>query len=200
MSPDSQQRATVLHAPLWCSGCPLGLAAQNRGAGCGGTMGHTCPCLMLCFGSRLLSPRPSLLNTASDTRLNSSPQKPLDLKQLKQRAAAIPPIVSTLLERARAGSTACASCMLSPWAPCCASGLQGCAHPWGWPLVCRELCLGGASPPARQGAPCAEHVPSCWSSSASSIWMSLELFYQKIVGGLDRKSFSLPHDCCLPLL
>ncbi|NWX97085.1 NCOR2 protein, partial [Nothoprocta ornata] len=42
--------------------------------------------------SRLLSPRPSLLNTASDARLNSSPQKPLDLKQLKQRAAAIPPI------------------------------------------------------------------------------------------------------------
>ncbi|XP_055650101.1 nuclear receptor corepressor 2 isoform X11 [Falco peregrinus] len=44
--------------------------------------------------SRLLSPRPSLLNTTSDTRLNSSPQKPLDLKQLKQRAAAIPPIIS----------------------------------------------------------------------------------------------------------
>nr|XP_013814098.1 PREDICTED: nuclear receptor corepressor 2-like [Apteryx mantelli mantelli] len=43
--------------------------------------------------SRLLSPRPSLLNTTSDARLNSSPQKPLDLKQLKQRAAAIPPIV-----------------------------------------------------------------------------------------------------------
>ncbi|NXP50111.1 NCOR2 protein, partial [Heliornis fulica] len=42
--------------------------------------------------SRLLSPRPSLLNAASDARLNSSPQKPLDLKQLKQRAAAIPPI------------------------------------------------------------------------------------------------------------
>ncbi|XP_037231240.1 nuclear receptor corepressor 2 isoform X7 [Falco rusticolus] len=44
--------------------------------------------------SRLLSPRPSLLNTTSDARLNSSPQKPLDLKQLKQRAAAIPPIIS----------------------------------------------------------------------------------------------------------
>uniref|UniRef100_A0A8B9QJT5 Nuclear receptor corepressor 2 n=1 Tax=Apteryx owenii TaxID=8824 RepID=A0A8B9QJT5_APTOW len=44
--------------------------------------------------SRLLSPRPSLLNTTSDARLNSSPQKPLDLKQLKQRAAAIPPIVT----------------------------------------------------------------------------------------------------------
>uniref|UniRef100_A0A8C2U9G4 Nuclear receptor corepressor 2 n=1 Tax=Coturnix japonica TaxID=93934 RepID=A0A8C2U9G4_COTJA len=43
--------------------------------------------------SRLLSPRPSLLNAASEARLNSSPQKPLDLKQLKQRAAAIPPIV-----------------------------------------------------------------------------------------------------------
>uniref|UniRef100_A0A8V0ZYY4 Nuclear receptor corepressor 2 n=1 Tax=Gallus gallus TaxID=9031 RepID=A0A8V0ZYY4_CHICK len=44
--------------------------------------------------SRLLSPRPSLLNAASEARLNSSPQKPLDLKQLKQRAAAIPPIIS----------------------------------------------------------------------------------------------------------
>uniref|UniRef100_A0A674K4B8 Nuclear receptor corepressor 2 n=1 Tax=Terrapene triunguis TaxID=2587831 RepID=A0A674K4B8_9SAUR len=44
--------------------------------------------------NRLLSPRPSLLNAATDARLNSSPQKPLDLKQLKQRAAAIPPIIS----------------------------------------------------------------------------------------------------------
>uniref|UniRef100_A0A8C0GPD2 Nuclear receptor corepressor 2 n=1 Tax=Chelonoidis abingdonii TaxID=106734 RepID=A0A8C0GPD2_CHEAB len=45
--------------------------------------------------NRLLSPRPSLLNAATDARLNSSPQKPLDLKQLKQRAAAIPPIQIT---------------------------------------------------------------------------------------------------------
>ncbi|XP_075754603.1 nuclear receptor corepressor 2 isoform X6 [Pelodiscus sinensis] len=44
--------------------------------------------------NRLLSPRPSLLNATADARLNSSPQKPLDLKQLKQRAAAIPPIIS----------------------------------------------------------------------------------------------------------
>ncbi|KAM4810370.1 nuclear receptor corepressor 2 isoform 3-T3 [Rhinophrynus dorsalis] len=44
--------------------------------------------------NRLLSPRPSLLSTGSDVRVNSSPQKPLDLKQLKQRAAAIPPIIS----------------------------------------------------------------------------------------------------------
>ncbi|KAM7144644.1 nuclear receptor corepressor 2 isoform 2-T2 [Macrochelys suwanniensis] len=44
--------------------------------------------------SRLLSPRPSLLNAAPDARLSSSPQKPLDLKQLKQRAAAIPTIIS----------------------------------------------------------------------------------------------------------
>ncbi|KAM8962053.1 nuclear receptor corepressor 2 isoform 2-T2 [Pelodytes ibericus] len=44
--------------------------------------------------ARLLSPRPSLLSTGSDARVNSSPQKPLDLKQLKQRAAAIPPIIS----------------------------------------------------------------------------------------------------------
>ncbi|KAM4707636.1 nuclear receptor corepressor 2 isoform 2-T2 [Discoglossus pictus] len=44
--------------------------------------------------NRLLSPRPSLLSPGSDARVNSSPQKPLDLKQLKQRAAAIPPIIS----------------------------------------------------------------------------------------------------------
>ncbi|XP_044131598.1 nuclear receptor corepressor 2 isoform X6 [Bufo gargarizans] len=44
--------------------------------------------------NRLMSPRPSLLNTGSDTRVNASPPKPMDLKQLKQRAAAIPPIIS----------------------------------------------------------------------------------------------------------
>ncbi|KAM4049942.1 nuclear receptor corepressor 2 isoform 7-T7 [Anomaloglossus baeobatrachus] len=44
--------------------------------------------------NRLMSPRPSLLSTGSDTRVNVSPQKPMDLKQLKQRAAAIPPIIS----------------------------------------------------------------------------------------------------------
>ena len=44
--------------------------------------------------ARLLSPRPSLLTPTSDARTHASPQKPLDLKQLKQRAAAIPPIVS----------------------------------------------------------------------------------------------------------
>ncbi|XP_040203291.1 nuclear receptor corepressor 2 isoform X10 [Rana temporaria] len=44
--------------------------------------------------NRLLSPRPSLLNTGNDMRVNSSPQKPMDLKQLKQRAAAIPSIIS----------------------------------------------------------------------------------------------------------
>uniref|UniRef100_A0A8C9CBD4 Nuclear receptor corepressor 2 n=1 Tax=Phocoena sinus TaxID=42100 RepID=A0A8C9CBD4_PHOSS len=45
--------------------------------------------------NRLLSPRPSLLTATSDARTNASPQKPLDLKQLKQRAAAIPPIQVT---------------------------------------------------------------------------------------------------------
>ncbi|VFV30198.1 nuclear receptor corepressor 2, partial [Lynx pardinus] len=45
--------------------------------------------------NRLLSPRPSLLTPSSDTRANASPQKPLDLKQLKQRAAALPPIQVT---------------------------------------------------------------------------------------------------------
>ncbi|KAM5311382.1 nuclear receptor corepressor 2 isoform 7-T9 [Glossophaga mutica] len=51
--------------------------------------------------NRLLSPRPSLLAPTSDTRTNASPQKPLDLKQLKQRAAAIPPIVTKAHEPPR---------------------------------------------------------------------------------------------------
>uniref|UniRef100_A0A670ZVU3 Nuclear receptor corepressor 2 n=1 Tax=Pseudonaja textilis TaxID=8673 RepID=A0A670ZVU3_PSETE len=46
---------------------------------------------------RLPAARLSLLGTPNDARLTSSPQKPLDLKQLKQRAAAIPPIVSLSL-------------------------------------------------------------------------------------------------------
>uniref|UniRef100_A0A803T640 Nuclear receptor corepressor 2 n=1 Tax=Anolis carolinensis TaxID=28377 RepID=A0A803T640_ANOCA len=50
--------------------------------------------------NKLLSPRPSLLNATNEARLNCSPQKPLDLKQLKQRAAAIPPIVSCAKNRA----------------------------------------------------------------------------------------------------
>ncbi|XP_054551400.1 nuclear receptor corepressor 2 isoform X6 [Talpa occidentalis] len=45
--------------------------------------------------NRLLSPRPSLLTPTNDARASASPQKPLDLKQLKQRAAAIPPIQVT---------------------------------------------------------------------------------------------------------
>ncbi|XP_073916880.1 nuclear receptor corepressor 2 isoform X2 [Castor canadensis] len=45
--------------------------------------------------NRLLSPRPSLLTPTGDPRATASPQKPLDLKQLKQRAAAIPPIQVT---------------------------------------------------------------------------------------------------------
>ncbi|XP_032099722.1 nuclear receptor corepressor 2 isoform X8 [Sapajus apella] len=48
--------------------------------------------------NRLLSPRPSLLTPTGDPRANTSPQKPLDLKQLKQRAAAIPPIVTKVHE------------------------------------------------------------------------------------------------------
>lgn len=45
--------------------------------------------------SRMTSPsRPSLLNYAHDGVISSPLQKPMDLKQLKQRAAAIPPIVS----------------------------------------------------------------------------------------------------------
>ncbi|XP_073442235.1 nuclear receptor corepressor 2 isoform X14 [Dendrobates tinctorius] len=44
--------------------------------------------------NRLMSPRPSLLSSGSDARVKASPQKPMDLKQLKQRAASIPPIMS----------------------------------------------------------------------------------------------------------
>ncbi|KAM9747899.1 nuclear receptor corepressor 2 isoform 23-T27 [Dama dama] len=51
--------------------------------------------------NRLLSPRPSLLTPTSDARTHASPQKPLDLKQLKQRAAAIPPIVTKVHEPPR---------------------------------------------------------------------------------------------------
>uniref|UniRef100_A0AAQ5YEM7 Nuclear receptor corepressor 2 n=1 Tax=Amphiprion ocellaris TaxID=80972 RepID=A0AAQ5YEM7_AMPOC len=44
--------------------------------------------------NRMTSPRPSLLNYTHDGVTSSPLQKPMDLKQLKQRAAAIPPIVS----------------------------------------------------------------------------------------------------------
>uniref|UniRef100_A0AAX7TQC4 Nuclear receptor corepressor 2 n=1 Tax=Astatotilapia calliptera TaxID=8154 RepID=A0AAX7TQC4_ASTCA len=40
----------------------------------------------------MMSPRPSLLNYTHDGVISSPLQKPMDLKQLKQRAAAIPPI------------------------------------------------------------------------------------------------------------
>ncbi|CAL1616291.1 unnamed protein product [Knipowitschia caucasica] len=43
--------------------------------------------------SRITSPRPSLLNYSHDGVTSSPLQKPMDLKQLKQRAAAIPPIM-----------------------------------------------------------------------------------------------------------
>lgn len=42
---------------------------------------------------RITSPRPSLLNYSHDGVISSPLQKPMDLKQLKQRAAAIPPIM-----------------------------------------------------------------------------------------------------------
>uniref|UniRef100_A0A4W6FJN4 Nuclear receptor corepressor 2 n=1 Tax=Lates calcarifer TaxID=8187 RepID=A0A4W6FJN4_LATCA len=53
--------------------------------------------------NRMTSPRPSLLNYAHDGVISSPLQKPMDLKQLKQRAAAIPPIV-TLVNNQRVGS------------------------------------------------------------------------------------------------
>ncbi|XP_057688811.1 nuclear receptor corepressor 2 isoform X2 [Corythoichthys intestinalis] len=43
--------------------------------------------------NRITSPRPSLLNYTHDGVISSPLQKPMDLKQLKQRAAAIPPII-----------------------------------------------------------------------------------------------------------
>ena len=43
---------------------------------------------------RINSPRPSLLSYSHDGVISSPLHKPMDLKQLKQRAAAIPPIVS----------------------------------------------------------------------------------------------------------
>ncbi|XP_063346347.1 nuclear receptor corepressor 2 isoform X1 [Pelmatolapia mariae] len=43
--------------------------------------------------NRMMSPRPSLLNYTHDGVISSPLQKPMDLKQLKQRAAAIPPIM-----------------------------------------------------------------------------------------------------------
>uniref|UniRef100_A0A673Z3J2 Nuclear receptor corepressor 2 n=1 Tax=Salmo trutta TaxID=8032 RepID=A0A673Z3J2_SALTR len=47
--------------------------------------------------NRMTSPnRPSLLNYAHDGVISSPLQKPMDLKQLKQRAAAIPPIVRSM--------------------------------------------------------------------------------------------------------
>lgn len=51
--------------------------------------------LFLCL-CRITSPRPSLLNYTHDGVISSPLQKPMDLKQLKQRAAAIPPIVGSL--------------------------------------------------------------------------------------------------------
>uniref|UniRef100_A0A671TET8 Nuclear receptor corepressor 2 n=1 Tax=Sparus aurata TaxID=8175 RepID=A0A671TET8_SPAAU len=50
-------------------------------------------CVCLC---RMTSPRPSLLNYTHDGVISSPLQKPMDLKQLKQRAAAIPPIVTSI--------------------------------------------------------------------------------------------------------
>uniref|UniRef100_A0A8D3BLC8 Nuclear receptor corepressor 2 n=1 Tax=Scophthalmus maximus TaxID=52904 RepID=A0A8D3BLC8_SCOMX len=46
--------------------------------------------------NRMTSPRPSLLNYTHDGVISSPLQKPMDLKQLKQRAASIPPIVIIL--------------------------------------------------------------------------------------------------------
>uniref|UniRef100_H3B377 Nuclear receptor corepressor 2 n=1 Tax=Latimeria chalumnae TaxID=7897 RepID=H3B377_LATCH len=48
--------------------------------------------------SRLLSLRPSLLSAVHDGMINSSSQKPMDLKQLKQRAATIPLTITMVHE------------------------------------------------------------------------------------------------------
>ncbi|XP_021113299.1 nuclear receptor corepressor 2 isoform X3 [Heterocephalus glaber] len=70
---------------------------------------------------RLLSPRPSLLTPAGDPRASASPQKPLDLKQLKQRAAAIPPIVTKAHEPSQEDA---AAPLLAPAAPPAPQHLQ----------------------------------------------------------------------------
>ncbi|XP_021564017.1 LOW QUALITY PROTEIN: nuclear receptor corepressor 2-like, partial [Carlito syrichta] len=68
--------------------------------------------------SRLLSLRPSLLTPAGDPRASASPQKPLDLKQLKQRAAAIPPIqVTKVLETPREDAAPPKSAVSAPTPP-----------------------------------------------------------------------------------
>lgn len=90
---------------------------------------------------RLLSPRPSLLTPTSDTRANASPQKPLDLKQLKQRAAAIPPIVSaqTLPCRTPGLLPRKAAAPVPPILHLCfrkAVGQGGCAAPGGGGSTC----------------------------------------------------------------
>lgn len=105
------------------------------------------PCLSL----RLLSPRPSLLTPTSDARANASPQKPLDLKQLKQRAAAIPPIVSAqappshtpgLLPRK---ATASVPPALPLWFN--KAVYQGrCTVPWGWRWAAPAASLSSALP------------------------------------------------------
>uniref|UniRef100_A0A8C7MKM3 Nuclear receptor corepressor 2 n=1 Tax=Oncorhynchus kisutch TaxID=8019 RepID=A0A8C7MKM3_ONCKI len=58
--------------------------------------------------NRMTSPnRPSLLNYAHDGVISSPLQKPMDLKQLKQRAAAIPPIVIKLTSAVSCGVIGC---------------------------------------------------------------------------------------------
>ncbi|XP_039627956.1 nuclear receptor corepressor 2 isoform X1 [Polypterus senegalus] len=54
--------------------------------------------------NRINSPRPSLLNYSHDGVISSPVQKPLDLKQLKQRAASIPPIMPEVLPQGGAHS------------------------------------------------------------------------------------------------
>lgn len=110
---------------------------------------------------RLLSPRPSLLTPTGDTRAHASPQKPLDLKQLKQRAAAIPPIVSAGPPPAASRPQPPGPARVLPSAagaahlrPPCPSLLAPLAAPASW----RNPGRGGGSSPGRgsgaQGAGC----------------------------------------------
>lgn len=153
------------------------------------------PGLHACFVPRLLSPRPSLLNAASDARLNSSPQKPLDLKQLKQRAAAIPPIVSTPPARdgtrehsgyvchmhvgLAAGLKDLRVCSIG-LSPTCIRVVRMHLPLWMVELVVRrELSQGGVSSPAHKVLPGQSVFPAAGASLPAVFGCPLSSFIRK---------------------
>lgn len=119
---------------------------------------------------RLLSPRPSLLTPTSDTRANVSPQKPLDLKQLKQRAAAIPPIVSAPAPPLAPQD----SCQARPQPPC---------PPHPSPLLPEGSRSGRAhSPGGRGAAPAASLFPALPSSLVFPGEIPMEMRRERLQG------------------